>query len=251
MARYGTLKRNLRRNIKPWSEDDVAKSHESLARASKVVAVFLALSLSGAFIPLVANIVFRVPDLYSFDLGRTRAIASAGVSVDDDKTADAISSFMRHKTDSLQVKADAKDRQVLLFTSHDGVVMKVLRSFLDNILVIGITSLAVFLALSFILARWNRPRELRRAFAGGFALYGALVCFTAWVIIFSEPAKKIALDVIGVRFTATDMTPRLFGKGFFLTSWAATTVVTLVIMLVLLSVVSRMTKHERMFWDKG
>jgi hypothetical protein len=221
-----------------------------LATSSKVVAVFLALSLAGSFIPLAANVVFRIPDLYGFDLGRTQSIEDTGISVSGEKTADAISSFMRHKTDSLQVKGDASGRQVLLFTSNDGAVMGVLRSFLDNILIIGITLLAVFLVLSFMLAKWNRPRELRRAFTGGFVLYGAFVCFTVAVIVFDGPLRKLWTDVIGARFTSADMMPRLFHGGFFLTSWVAVTVITLVIMLVLLSAASRMTKHERMFWDK-
>jgi hypothetical protein len=222
-----------------------------LAKASKALAVFLALSLTASFIPLAANVVFRIPDLYGFDLGRTNAIAKTGAEVSDDKTAAAISSFMRHKTDTLQVRANANGREILLFTGNDGAVMGVLRSFLDNIFIIGVTSLAVFLALAFMLARWNRPRELRRGFTGGFVLYGALVCFVAWTIVFGGPAKALWTEVIGARFAPLDMMPRLFGGGFFLISWVAVAVITLVIMFSLLSVVRSMTRHERMFWDKG
>jgi hypothetical protein len=41
--------------------------------------------------------------------------------------------------------------------------------------------------------------------------------------------------------------PRLFGIGFFLTSWAAVMGVTLVVMLLLLSVTSRLASKDKMF----
>jgi hypothetical protein len=259
MARHGTLRRNLRRNIKPWSEDDAARSRGGRAAAAKALAVFIALSLSGAFIPLAINIVFRVPDFYSFNLDQTQAVAETGLNTKNDKIADAISSFMRHKTDEFQLNADVGEGEgvggsesdpVPLFTAGDGAVMKTLRSFLDNILVIGFTSLAVFVALCAMLTRWRRPRELRRGFIGGFVLYGAAICFTAAVIVFDPPAKRLWTDVIGARFTPEDTMPKLFGGGFFLVSWIAVTVITLVIMLILLSVMNKLTKSDMMFGDR-
>jgi hypothetical protein len=250
MARYGTIKRNLRRNIKPWSEDEAAKSRDSLETAARAVAVFLALALAGAFVPLAVNLIFRIPDLYSFDLSRTDALADMGVKAKEDKVADAISSFMRRKTDSLQVEAESGEKKVPLFTANDGAVMLTLRSFLDNICVIGFTALALFIVLSAMLVRWNRPRELRRGFTGGFVIYGALVCFTAIAMTLGGPVARIWPDTIGARFAPSDTLPALFHLGFFLMAWIAVTVITLVIMLVLLSVVSKLTKHERMFLRK-
>jgi hypothetical protein len=263
MARHGTVRRNLRRNIRSWSEEEATRFRGDRATAAKVIAVFVALSLAGAFIPLAVNLVFRIPDLYSFDLGRTQALADTGANVTADKVADAVSSFMRHKTDQLQVTADpVKDPAtgevmaeegdpITLFTAGDGAVMKTLRSFLDNILVIGLTSLVLFVALCAMLTRWRRPRELKRGFIGGFVLYGAVICFTALTIVFDLPAKAKAVEVMGARFAQEDAMPKLFHDGFFFTSWIAVTVITLVIMLLLLSVMSRLTKSEMMFINKN
>jgi hypothetical protein len=54
-------------------------------------------------------------------------------------------------------------------------------------------------------------------------------------------------DVIGATFLSTDMLPKLFHGGFFLTSWSAVTGVTLAIMLVLLSVTRKVANREKMF----
>jgi hypothetical protein len=269
MARHGTLRRNLRRNIRPWSDDDAARGRGDRSAAAKALAVFVALSLAGAFIPLVVNLVFRIPDFYGFDLDQTRAVSGMGEKVKADAIADAISSFMRHKTDEFQVYADAgegagadtdadanaggggsESDRTPLFTAGDGAVMETLRAFLDNILVIGLTSLVVFASLCAMLARWRRPRELKVGFIGGFVLYGAVICFTAIVIVFDPPVKRLWTDVIGARFTPEDVMPKLFGGGFFLTSWIAVTAITLVIMLILLSVMNRLTKSDMMFGGK-
>jgi hypothetical protein len=141
---------------------------------------------------------------------------------------------------------------VPIFSANDGEVMTALRSFLDNILIIGLTSLAVFIVLCVILVRWDRPRELSHGFTGGFVLYGVFIGLFAAVVVFKWPyAMTIWTDVIGARFTSGDMMPELFHDGLFLTSWIAITVVTLTIMLVLTSVISRVAKRERIFRDSG
>jgi hypothetical protein len=247
MARYGILKRNIRRNIRPWSEDEVARAKGARAVMAKVVAVFMALSLASAFAPLAANVVFRIPDLYEFDLSRTHVTADIGVDVNGEKVSAAVSQFMRHKSDALAYGVVIDDVETPLFTPHDAVVMGGLRSFLDNILVIGLTCLATFFALYLMLIRMNRPRELRHGFAAGFVLYVALTGFTAAVIVMGGRLMWLWTDVVGGDFTPADMMPRLFRGGFFLTSWAVVTAITLVVMLVLASVTRRLSRRDKMF----
>jgi len=247
MARYGTLKKNIRHNIEAWDKAEPAPPHAARAVVAKAVAVFLALSLAGSLVPLVTNIVFRIPDLYQFDLGRTKLVAEADVDIKEEKVADAISSYMRHKTDSFQVEGGAAGHSVLFFTANDSAVMKTLRSFLDNILVIGFTSFALFVALYIILVRWNRPRDLKRGFTGGVIIYGAIVCVTALGIVLKGPLMKIWKDVIGVGFTPEDRMPQIFQSGFFLLTWAAITFITLVVILILFSLTHRMTRDVKMF----
>jgi hypothetical protein len=213
----------------------------------RVVAVFLALSLSGAFLPIAANIVFRIPDLYEFDLGRTQAIAEKGIDIQEEKVANAIAAYLRHRTDSFQVEVVFERHSALLFTQHDSAVMKRLRSFLDNILVIGITSLALCAALYVILIRWGSMRSLRRGFLAGAAIYAGWLGATALTMSFGGPLLAVWRGVIGADFTAQDMMPQLFHRGFFLTAWAVVGLFTLVIMLVLLSVTRRLTRVERVF----
>jgi hypothetical protein len=252
MARYGTLKRNIKRNIKSWSADDTTRVRGDIVVASKLFAVFIALSLAASFVPLMAKVVFSIPDVYDFDLGRTKAVETIGASVDDGSIADEISSFMRHKTDILRVEAKDDDQPGLLFTASDVKAMTSLRSFLDNILIIGLTSLAVFIALSILLVRWNRPRDLKYGFVCGFVLYGALLGALAAAIVFKwPPAMKVWTDVIGARFMPGDTIPQLFQSGFFLVAWIVMTAVTLAIMLVLASVIGRLAGREGMFLNRG
>jgi hypothetical protein len=271
MARYGILKRNIKRNIKSWSEYEATKARGDIVVMSKVIAVFIALSLAASFVPTAVKVLFTIPDLYNFDLGRTRAAEevvgidanNATIDAIDDKIADTISSFMMHKTDNFRIEGDVvvkgaggkEDVRVdtgPLFTANDAEVMTTLRAFLDNILIIGLTSLAVFIALCVILVRWNRPRELRYGFTCGFVLYGVFTgLFAASVVLKLPYATAVWTEVIGARFTPGDAMPKLFQSGLFLSSWVVVTVVTFAIMLVLNSIISRLAKHEKMFRGKG
>jgi hypothetical protein len=154
---------------------------------------------------------------------------------------------MRHKTDSFQIEGSMGGRPALFFTANDGAVMKKLRSFLDNILVIGFTALALFVALYIILVRWNKPRELKRGFIGGVIIYIGIVGVTAFGIVVKGPLTRIWEDVIGAGFTPTDRMPQIFQGGFFLLAWAAVIFITLVILLILFSLTHRMTRDEKMF----
>jgi hypothetical protein len=247
MARYGTLKRNIRHNIKSWDKAEPTPPHTVRAVAAKAIVVFLALSLAGFLIPLMTNVVFRIPDLYQFDLGRTKLIAETEITIKEEKVADAISSYMRHETDSFQTEGNADGHSALFFTANDSTVMKKLRSFLDNILVIGFTSLALFVALYIMLVKWDRPRELKRGFTGGVVICGFIIAVTAAGILFKGPFMRIWEDVIGAEFMPADRMPELFQSGFFLLAWAVVAFVTLVVILILFSLIHRVAKDEKMF----
>jgi hypothetical protein len=102
-----------------------------------------------------------------------------------------------------------------------------------------------------MLVRWNSTRDLRRGFMAGFVLYGGLVCFPGVAMLLKWPVlTRMWTDTVGARFLPGDMMPQLFHGGFFLTAWIAVIVVTLVIMLILVSVIGKLARHERMFWRK-
>jgi hypothetical protein len=244
MARYGTLKRNIRRNVRFWGDPDPMRDYglESRAKLSKLLAVILAAAIAGGLLEVASGIIFRVPDLYSFDLGRTQALKKANIGADRDEVAAAVSAYMRHKADSLGIEARVDGSMTRLFTDGDARTMRLLRFSLDNIVVIGVTSLALALALYLMLLRWNRPRELVSGVTGGFIAFGAILAFFAAGIRFGGPVGLLWSGLIGVDFAAGDMLPELFHRGLFMSGLLAAAFVTLVIMLVLLSATRRLAR---------
>jgi hypothetical protein len=268
MARFGTLKRNIRLNITAWDTSPPSDGRTARVAASKGIAVFLALSLAGSLIPLAINIAFRIPDLYGFELGRTTLVEDTGAGVKDSDIGAMISQYMQHKTDSFQVYAGAGGSAggasggganvsagaidpgaagAAFFTANDGAVMGELRSFLDNTLVIGLTSLVLFIVLYIMLVRWSRPRELRRGFLGGVAAYIAILGVVALGIVTKIPALvNIWESVIGGSFTAADRMPQIFHSSFLLLAWGVVAFLTFVVLLILFSFTHRYAQTGRM-----
>ncbi|MDR0518631.1 MAG: hypothetical protein LBG82_01040 [Clostridiales Family XIII bacterium] len=242
MARFGTLKRNIRLNIRAWDTAAPTDGRSARATASKIIAVFLALSLAGSLVPLAMNIVFRIPDVYGFSLGRSSVADATGVDVKNDDVAEAISLYMRHKTDSFQVFGSVDGNDIPLFTENDGAAMSEIRSFLDNVLVIGLTSLALLAVLYVMLVRWGRPRELRGGSIGGALAFVAIVGLAAAGIIFKGPFMGVWEYVIGGSFEPYDRMVHIFSSSFLLLGWGVAAFLAFVVLLILLSITHMFTQ---------
>jgi hypothetical protein len=248
VARYGTLKRNIRRNIRHWGDEGEDKPSGHRVILAMVLAVFIMLTLPGVVIPITMNVAFRIPDLYKFDLGRTKALKDSGMEVSEDDTAGMIASFMRHGTDKFQIEGKVdKEHSEALFTNNDSAVMNELRLFLDDMLVIGITSLVAFATLFYLLVKWIRPHDLRRGLVGGVIIFVAIAGSVTAFITFKGPALIVWEDIIGAKFVRGDKLPQLFGDSFLLTGWIGVTVISSVIILLVFSFTNRFTRRHKVF----
>jgi hypothetical protein len=211
------------------------------------MAVVLALCVSAAFVPLAANIVLRVPDLYNFDLGRTGVLETSEYVVEKDSVGDLMSRYTRHKTDTFQLEVKVEGRTETLFTPTDSAAMSLVRKHLDVFLKWGIIALIAFFSIYIALARLGRKRELKLGFRAGFILYGASIALLGASVFVDGLGQRAWRGALGIRFEPGDMLPRLFHEGFFLSALAVTAVIALVILLILNSITRVLTRDDRMF----
>jgi hypothetical protein len=249
MATFGALKRNLRRNITPYNETEGADIGGFASRIiSYLLAILFALSVIFITMPTAANIIFRVPDLYSFDLSRTGILKEASLDVKTSKVGGVISDYMMHKTDDFQLTAKFQGRAKPVFTIGDGAAMQKLRRVLDGTVPAVPAGLAVFLIAFICLYKMQRFKYLRRAFGAAWVIYVLTLIGLAVALYYGDVKMQIWHDILGIRLSGTDMLPGLFGSGYFLSAYISVTVISLVIMIVCGSVTFALTRNkDRMF----
>jgi hypothetical protein len=249
MATYGALKRNLKRSIRPYNE---TKSPNIGGFASRVIALILAilfaLSMVAISIPTASNIIFRVPDLYSFDLARTGVLKEASLDVKADKVGDVFADYMMHKTDDFQLTATFQGRKKPVFTVGDGAAIQKLRRELDTTLPAVPAGLIVFLIAFIYLYKMGRFRTLRRAYGSAWIIYILSMGGLAFALYYGNVGKQIWRDVLGIKLSRSDMLPSLFDSSYFISAYVAVAVISLVLMIVGSSITFALTRNkERMF----
>jgi hypothetical protein len=248
MATFGTLKRNLKRNIHPYNEVSVDVPGLTTRLVSFFLAFLLAVAVPVMAITAAANLTLRIPDLYSFDLTRTESLMRANLTVENGDVSTLISDYMMHKVDAFQMTAEYQGRQQPVFSIGDGAAMQKLRRQLDRTLPAPPIGLLLLAAGILVLCRLQRFRLLRRAYLASWVLYLILLGLLAFELYYGNAKTQVWEDVLGIRPGTADILPTLFGNGFFLSAFIVVSAVSLVVMVVGNSITFALTRNrQKMF----
>ena len=215
---------------------------------NRIVFTLLIFTIPFTAVFIAANVTFRLPDVYKFELSRTEVLGELEVNESEDRVAEFISSYMLDKEDSFQMQAEYKDKIRNIFSPGEGEFMATSKSYLD-ISFIALCLMLVFIIFAYwFLRKQKRKTAIRFAYKGGWIVY----------IIFGLAATvTLALDRVRnwmmgfafkYEFTDSDLLPQFFGRPFALESVAAIVIISLIILLAGMSITWRLTKPERIFW---
>jgi len=249
MATYRTLKRNISRNIRPYyNEASITMPGFVWRLVAFILAAIFAFSVPVFALSASANLIFRIPDVYSFDLSRSNILKDKNLSVKPGDVGGHINSYMLHKTDDFSLTAESKGKKLELFSQKDRDTMMSLRAFLDRTIPFGVTGLGLMIFCFVILFFMERNIHIRRSFNIGFCISLLSLGFFAFAIIYDPVRESVWKDHLGVTLGSTDKLPLLFGDGFFITCLIAGSAISIVILLSLASAVFAMTRNrEKMF----
>jgi hypothetical protein len=207
----------------------------------------------------VANVVFRVPDLYSFDMGRTVvaddielkvAVVKNDIETNITNTAvgEMISDYMLHKTDYFQLRAEYQGREKPVFSINDGMNMSRYRTLLDRCLAAAVLCLIAVVCIFIFLYRTGAKRALRNGYRVAVVVYLLMCAGMSEFVRAGGAVRDFVFHVLlNVRPQNGDVLPLLFGQGYRLGAWIAIIVISLVLMIVGNSVVRIFTKEHKMF----
>jgi hypothetical protein len=244
--------RRVKRNIEKYTKRYDATESNVAGVTRSVFSVVLA-ALFAIIVPIVsfvfaANVIFRVPDLYNFDVGMTLG-ASDGIElkIKQDAIGDLISDYMLHKTDYFQLRAEYQGREKPVFSINDGMNMSSYRKLLDQSFIVFCLSLIAGVAIFIFLCRTRRKRALRNGFRVSVLLC-LLAVFGMGELVRNDDMRTMILRVVlNVRQQSNDVLPSLFGANYRLEVLVAVVVIAMVLVIVTHSVVRVFTKQSKMF----
>jgi len=248
MATYRSLRRNLRRNITPYNDAKMEMPSFVNRLVSFLLALILAISTPVIIIPAAANFIFRIPDLYNFDLNRTAKLKEAEINLKPNQIGSHISSYMRGKTDKFDLTSKSEEITKQVFNANDAANMRSLRDFLDSTTKWPIIALVVFLALFFVLFKMERYRYIRTAYTIGWILTLIGIGLATYAYFDKTVRNQIWKDYLGIEMGKNDGLSILFGDELFLFGIIGSSAIALVIMIIMGSATFALTKgRQRMF----
>ena len=248
MANNWSTQRNLNKNLRSFSapgRDIFAKPFPAF---TKILAILLAIFIPLTSLLLAANIVFRVPDLYNFEINRTSALEEAEISVDEDGAiGELISSYMFHKTDTFQILHEFHGGKVGLFTDNDKQAIEKYRAFMDKTFILLVIIFVISIGGFIFMCATKWIRRLRKAYNVAFLFYIAILLGSIAVFLNTEAFASLVNKILGVTLGGNDVLIMIFPPSLVTVSGLAIIAISLLVMLVGNSIVRYLTKDYRMF----
>jgi hypothetical protein len=259
MRKSWKVRRNIKKHTRKYNKIDLNAAGKARSVVCITLAVIFAMAVPVMAVLSVANVIFRVPDLYSFDMGRTVvaddielkvAVVKKDVETNITNTAvgELISDYMLHKTDYFQLRAEYQGREKPVFSINDGMNMSRYRSLLDRSLVVAGLCLIAGVCIFLFLYRTGAKRALRNGYRGAVLIY-MLMCAGMGEFVRTGGAVRdfVFYSLINVRPQNGDVLPLLFGQGYRLSAWISIVVISFVVIIVGHSVTRIFTKEVKMF----
>jgi hypothetical protein len=241
-----SIRRNIRKNIPSYDSVPV----DTGALVSKVVgrifAVVIAVTIPIGLLLAGFNIAFKLPDIYSFDLSRTMVTDKLDYDDEDKLISDLMSDYMSHKTDSFILRANVDGTTTSVFTKNDAATMKKYRAALD----VTTKILYIFLPISalgyLLMILLSRKRALMYSMRAALLVYLGSIITAASMMLVKSNAANFTRDVMGVTTSRADILPQMFGTGLLTLMFVLATVISLIGILLIYALTSRLTHGPRL-----
>lgn len=195
------------------------------------------------------NIVFRMPDFYVYEFNKNQTTDKVDLGITDDELGRFFSDYMMGKEKDLNLFAEYRDREQSVFSTVEKINMENARKqlndslfFLGGALVLGALSCGAFLTK-------KKKYELRGAFKAGIFVETVALVACSFALYFNQPRAFLYHKIFTNSFGADDVLPQMLTKEFAQLSAAAASAVSIVLLVILASVVWKLTKPRRMFYN--
>jgi hypothetical protein len=247
LAKSFRAKRNIKINITRFRERESNPSEAIGPVTFKISAILIAMMLPLIVTLFAANVVFRMPDLYSFEFDRSEIAQEVGIDVSAKKMSSTISNFMLHKTDEFSLIAEYKGKDTPILSITDAVRMEKIRGLMDTTFVIWCIITPLSLVLFILTLLFGKKKHLKYACRVSVVIYFVLLLAFAYVAATDGIRHKLTEMFLGADAGAGGLFPQLFTNYFRFEAAAATFVISAIFLGILISICRRFYKETNMF----
>jgi hypothetical protein len=244
--RHG-IKKNIHRNLPSYDATPV----DTAATLSKVIggicAVIIAVAIPVSLISASFNIVFKIPDIYSFDLDRTLAAKELDYMDGSAPIASLMADYMNHKTDSFTLYMNVNGPKKPLFTENDAQTMRSYRKALDAMFNVMCVCLPIS-ALGYLLTLLvKRKQALKYSIKASVFVYLGSIITAASLMLVGSNVANFSRDVIGTAPSRSDILPQMFGAGFRIEMFAVAGLISTIGMALIYALTAKLTNSYKVF----
>jgi small-conductance mechanosensitive channel len=190
-----------------------------------------------------------MPDLYVYEFNKNQIADEIDLGMKDDELGKFFSDFMMGEKASFDLFTEYRDREQDVFGTMEQINMENARRLLnDTIFILG-GALALAAAGCSIYLVKKRKYELRSAYKGAILVYTVMMA-TLFIAFNIDQSKEFMYNRIFInQFGTDDVLPLMLTEQFAQMSLIASAAISLIVLVILASVIWRLTKPRRMFWQ--
>ena len=225
------------------------EKRQAMKIISKILLLILVPIIPSIPIIIAANITFRIPDIYRYEMNRSGITQEINLTEPTDNLARFFSDYMLGTLDSFQYTAFFMGRERPIFGIGEEAFMSQCRNVLNMSLVVLVLMAAAFLFIVWFLF-WRKEKQVVRiAYYAGSVLYAITGISLIAIILIDELRGKIYTKFAVYKFEETDLLPQLLSAGpFFSENLTVIIVISLIFITFGYSIIKRLTYPDRMFY---
>jgi hypothetical protein len=234
-------------NITHFGERDRDPTGAIGAVSYKVSAILIAVLLPVVAMLFSVNVIFRMPDLYSFEFDRSEVTQELGIDVSAQKLSTVISNYMLHKTDEFALVAESNGKDIAVFSITDAAKMDRIRDLMDISFAILCISFPIVVALFVIVRLFSKKRYLKYACRAAWAIFGLFMLIFVVFAAADDLRHSFTNKFLGVIASSEDIFSQLFTNYFRFEATAFVFIVSTILLGILVSVGRRFYRDTKMF----
>lgn len=216
---------------------------------NRIIFFIIAISIPVICILSAVNIVFRLPDLYVYEFNKNQIADEIDLGMKDEELGKFFSDFMMGEMDDFDLFTEYRDREQDVFGTMEQINMENARRLLnDTVYILGAAFVLAAAGCGIYLAK-KRKYELRSAYKGAILVY-TILTVTIFIAFHIGQSKEFMYHRIFInQFGTDDVLPLMLTEQFAQMSLIAAAAISLIILVIFASIIWRLTKPRRMFWQ--
>ena len=228
---------------------EILRLGEYMSIFYRILLIIIAICIPVVAVFSALNIVFRMPDLYIYEFNSNQVANEIDLGKKDEELGQFFSDFMTGKEKEFDMFTEYRDREQAVFGTGEQINMENARKLLnDTLIIIGSAFILAMISCGIFLAK-KKKYELRVAFKTSIIVFSVIQA-AIYILFIIGKIREFIYGIVFVNpFGVDDALPLMLTERFARLSLLANSVVAMILMIICTSIIWRLTKPRRMFWQ--